>query len=138
MTTPYKLEPRQLRDVWDEIRPGLDHLRRMWPELCTWRSEDVYAAVLQEQAVIYTSEDGFAVCTTETDPYSLRTDLFIWIAYAWDGRRGGMLKKYLQSFIEVAKSLGFSGVCTDSNHPALANEDELEPLYTRYRVNVDG
>jgi hypothetical protein len=138
MNEPIKLKPRNLREVWDEIKPGLQEVKEAWPELSTWRVEDVYAAVLQEQAVIYTTEDGFAVCTLETDEYSLQSDLCIWIAYANEKSRGGMLKKYLTSFIAVAKSLGCSGVTTKSNHLALVGMTELKPVYTHYRVAVDG
>lgn len=136
MEQPYKLEPRPLREVWDQVKPGLEEIKATWPELSTWRVEDVYAAVLQEQAVIYTTEDGWAICTIKTDQYSLKSDLFIWIAYAYPDKRGGVLMKYLPSFIEVAKNLGCSGVSTDSNHQALATK--LTPMYTRYRVPIDG
>lgn len=132
------LEPRNIREVWDEVRPGLEELKELWPELSTWRVEDVYAAVLAEQAVLYMTEDGFAVCTLETDQYNGDSALYIWIAYSHEPQRGGILTKYLPSFIEVAKHLGCKTVTTASNHPALAQFKELEPLYTQYRVKVDG
>lgn len=138
MEQALKLEPRDLREVWDTIKPGLEAVKQAWPELSTWRVEDVYAAVLQEQAVVYTTEDGFAVCMLETDEYSQRSDLFIWIAYSYENGPGGLMKKYLPSFIEVARSLGCRGVSTASNHPALAKIADLKPVYTQYRVLVDG
>ena len=138
MEQPFKLEPRNLREVWDDIKPGLEAIKRDWPELSTWRVEDVYAAVLQEQAVVYTTEDGFAVCMLDTDEFTQQTDLCIWIAYAYEMNRGGMLSKYLPSFIEVARDLGCRGVSTASNHPALAKIADLKPVYTQYRVLVDG
>jgi len=133
-----KLEPRNLREVWDEVKPGLEEIKSAWPELSTWRLEDVYAAVLQEQAVIYTTEDGFAVCMLDTDEFTQQTDLCIWIAYAYEMSRGGMLNKYLPSFIEVARHLGCRGVTTISSHPALAECAALKPMYTQYRAVVDG
>ena len=138
MEQTHKLEPSNIRDVWDDIKPGLEAVKRDWPELSTWRVEDVYAAVLQEQAVVYVTEDGFAVCKLDTDDYSQETMLCIWIAYAYKANRGGILKKYLPSFIEVAKRLGCKGVSTLSNHPALAAMPELTPVYTEYRVTIDG
>ncbi len=138
MEQPLKLKPRDLHEVWDTIKPGLEAIKRDWPELSTWRVEDVYAEVLQERAVIFATEDGFAVCTLETDSYSRESDLFIWIAYAYEKNRGGMLKKYLPSFIEVAKDLGCKGVSTASNHPALDEMTELKLIYSQYRVPVDG
>jgi hypothetical protein len=131
--------------VWDKIKPGLEAIKAEWPEVSTWRVEDVYAAVLAEQAVIYDTEDGFAICNIRTDPYTGQTDLLIWIAYAYENKRGGVMQKYLPSFIEVAKDLGpsfievakdlgCSRVVTLSNHPALASI--LEPVYTLYGVEV--
>lgn len=137
MSPPLTLELRPLREVWDGIKPCLEEMKQTWPELGNWRVEDVYAAVKHGEAVIYTTEDGFAVCTYEVDEYSQEKDLFIWIAYAYDQKRGGILKKYLPSFIEVAKSLGCAGVSTASNHAALTNIPELKPVYTQYRVRID-
>jgi hypothetical protein len=134
MSKPIKLEPCNLREVWDKIKPGLEAVKAEWPEVSTWRVEDVYAAVLAEQAVIYDTEDGFAICNIRTDRYTGQTDLLIWIAYAYENKRGGVMQKYLPSFIEVAKDLGCSRVVTLSNHPALASI--LEPVYTLYGVEV--
>ena len=136
MTKPITLEPSNIREVWDTIKPGLEELKAEWPMLGSWRVEDVYAAVLAEQAVLYAVEEGFAICTLDTDKYNGETDLYIWIAYAYEGNRGGILKKYLPSFIEAAKSFGCSGVTTASNHPALAQIEELEPMFTQYRVKL--
>jgi hypothetical protein len=134
MTEPFKLEPCDIREVWDKIKPGLEEIKAEWPVQNTWRVEDVYAAVIAEQAVLYDTEDGFAICNLRVDQYSGATDLLIWIAYAYDNKRGGILKKYLPSFIEVAKHLGCGRVVTLSRHPALAKV--LEPVYTMYGVNV--
>ena len=134
----HPLVPRNLQEVWDTIKPYLEEMKAgPDPALSTWRVEDVYAAVLQERAVIYTTDDGFAICMVDTDEFSLKSDLFIWIAYAYQPKRGNILAKYLPSFIEVAKDLGYSGVSTVSNHPALAKMTGMTPIYTRYRVEVD-
>jgi len=133
-----KLEPCNIREVWDRIRPGLEEIKATWPKYCTWRVEDVYAEVIMEQAVLYAVDDGFAVCTLDTDQYTGETDLCIWIAYAYN-KHSGTLNKYLPSFIAVAKDLGCRGVSTRSNHPALsALFDEEHRVYTKYRVDVDG
>lgn len=135
MTEPIKLEPCNIRDVWDKIKPGLEAIKAEWPAYSTWRVEDVYAAVIAEQAVLYDTEDGFAICNLHTDQYTGDTDLVIWIAYAYRKNSGAMMK-YLPSFIEVARELGCKRVTTFSNHPALATI--LEPVYTLYGVKVDG
>lgn len=137
MTTPYKLVPSKLHEVWDDIRPGLEEIKQRWPELSTWRVEDVYAAIKYEDAVVYVTEDGFAVCTILPDAYTKKADLFIWIAYAYEPKRGGMLQKYLDSFVEVAREMGCEGVCTESSHPALEGFDAMYRVYSHYRVPVN-
>lgn len=137
MTNTFILEPKNIRELWDKIKPCLEELKVEWPALSTWHVEDVYAAVIAEQAILYANEDGFAVCTLDTDQYNGKTDLFIWIAYSYEDKRGGILKKYLPSFIEVAKHLGCSGVTTISANPVLAYMPELKATYTHYRVVVE-
>jgi hypothetical protein len=138
MEQAIKLEPCNIREVWDRIKPGLEEIKAQWPDLSSWRVEDVYASVIMEQAVLYETEDGFAICTLDTDQYTGNADLCIWIAYAYS-KKSGTLNKYLPSFIEVAKDLGCKGVSTLSNHPALsALFDDDHRVYTKYRVNIDG
>ncbi len=136
MRQPIKLEPRNLREVWPRMRPCLEEMRRDWPELGTWLVEDVYTSIANSESVVYMTEEGFAVCRTNTDQYSGETDLFIWIAYSFEPG-GNMIEKYLPSFIEVAKDLGYRAVATQSNHPALAKVSKLVPVFTEYRVLVD-
>jgi len=135
MAEPIKLEPSDIRAHWDDIRPGLCQIKDEWPDLSTWRVEDVYHEVLSGRAILYYTEDGFAVCALETDEYSGESDLFIWIAFSFG--TAGMIPKYLPSFIEVAKHLGCKGVSTVSNHPAL-EKAPIERLYSKYRVKIDG
>ncbi len=101
MTECIKLEPCSIRECWDRVRPGLEQIKARWPASNTWRPEDIYAEVVGGDAVLYMTEDGFAICTIENDRWTGTSDLFIWIAYAHEP--GGMLKKYWPSFIEVAK-----------------------------------
>jgi hypothetical protein len=137
MTNALTLEPCDIRELWDVVKPGLEAIKTQWPELSTWRVEDIYAAVIAEQAVLYANEDGFAVCSIDTDQYSHERDLFIWVAYAYEPGNN-LLQKYSASFIAVAKRLGCKGVITESNHPALAKMEGIEPMYTRYRVMPNG
>lgn len=134
MPKPLTLEPQDIRKEWDRIKDGLVEIKAEYPELSTWRVEDVYASVIAERSVLYIVEDGFAICSLDVDEYSGKTDFYIWIAYSFKPK-GNMIKKYLPSFIEVAKNLGCVAVTTVSNHPALAKI--LEPEYVKYRVPVD-
>lgn len=140
MTEIYTLEPRDVREVWDQIKPGLEEIKATWPGPgTTWNLEDVYDALIAGQAVVYIGhdEDGFAICMPDEDQYTKEVDLFVWIAYSPTDKRGGMLKKYLPSFISIARSLGFKGVSTISKHPALENFGGMRREYSLYRVLVD-
>ena len=138
MTKPYKLEPSDIRQCWDEVRPGLEEIKAQWPKASTWRPEDVYAEVVNGNAVLYRTEDGFAVCTIEPDKWTGTSDLFIWIAYSPADKRGGMLQKYWLSFIEVAEHLGCRGIQTGSLHPALESWGVMDKTHTIYRYELNG
>ena len=139
MEQPIKLEPCNIREAWDRIKPGLEEIKAAWPKYSTWRVEDVYAEVIMERAVLYANDDGFAVCTLDTDQYTGETELLIWIAYAYN-KKSGTLNKYLPSFVAVARDLGCKGVSTFSNHPALdvLFDDDDYKVYTKYRIEVYG
>ncbi len=136
MTEYIKLEPCSIRDEWDKIRPGLEEIKERWPNSNTWRPEDVYAAVVNDDAVLYKTEDGFAICTLDTDRWTGDKDLFIWIAYSYLPGNNGMLQKYWPSFIEEAKRLGCKGIKTGSLHPALDSWNVMERIYTTYRYAI--
>lgn len=136
MTDKYKLEPSDIRQYWDEVRPGLERIKAQMPKACSWRPEDIYAACVNGDAVLYRTEDGFAVCTLETDQYSGTSDLLIWIACSYHPEGRGMLKKYWPSFIEVAAHLGCRGIQTQTLHPALDSWGGMDKLYTTYRYKL--
>jgi hypothetical protein len=138
MTDTYKLEPSDIRQCWDEVRPGLEAIKTNMAKACTWRVEDVYAACVNNDAVLYRTEDGFAVCTLEPDRFTGDTDLLIWIAYSYKPESSGTLTKYWPSFIEVAARLGCRGIQTQSLHPALDSWGVMDKLYTTYRYELNG
>ena len=136
MPEAIKLEPASVSDSWKAILPYLMDIQAMWPELNNWTIEEVYEKLVAGDALLfYVPEDGFAICAPEYDDIAGETDLFIWIAFSFAERGAGMIRKYLPSFVEIAKELDFAGVSTVSLHPAL---DEVMPLqYRRYKVKVD-
>ena len=131
-----KLEPQDIRQFWDEVSPGLKEIKERWPTSNTWRLEDVYAEVVNGDAVLYRTADGFAICALETDRWTGNSDLFIWIAYSYAEGQNGMLTKYWPSFIEEAKRLGCKGIQTGSLHPALDSWNVMERLYITYRHEI--
>lgn len=137
MADPIKLEPSDIRVHWGAVLPGLEEIKEKWPQSNTWRPEDVYAAVVNDDAVLYMTEDGFAICALETDRWTGTSDLFIWIAYSFHNKAAGLLQKYWPSFIAIAKHLGCRGIQTGSLHPALDSWNGMERLYTTYRYELD-
>jgi len=135
MTEPIKIEPCSIRDEWDEIRPGLEEIKARWPKSNTWSLQDVYDTVVNEEAVLYKSEDGFAICALETDRWTGESDFFIWIVYSF-GKENGMLRKYWPSFIEVAKHLGCKGVQMGSCRPGFDSWNGMERINSTYRYEI--
>ena len=89
--------------VWDKVKAGCEEIREMFPYL-PWRSEDVYSALRNNTALLYTSPDGFAVCTIEMHPISGERTFHCWIAYAYQ-RNLDMVGAHFDFFLSEAKRL---------------------------------
>lgn len=78
--------PHQLRDVWDEVRPGLEYVKASSEEL--WTPEDIYARCLYDQAALYVFRDdegaliGFGVFEVYFFPLDPTPCLNIWIGFS--------------------------------------------------------
>ena len=70
-----------IREEWSWVKTGVDKILEANKHL-TYRPEDVYAACVGGQAVLWTTEEGFAVTTTEVDEFTNDKTLLIWIACA--------------------------------------------------------
>jgi len=100
------------RREWDWIRPGVEEILRSSRSL-TYRAEDVYAACVNQQAVLWITSEGFVVSTTETDTFTGKKTMFLWLA--WAKEKGNSLVSKYQSFFErVAREAGYSYLETRS------------------------
>lgn len=92
-----------VRDVWDEVRLGLDYTKNKID--APWRPEDIYAACLSGTAYLYTGETGFVVVQPKTDPFSGAPELFVWVAFA---RGDKNIERFQESVDALATDHGYS------------------------------
>jgi len=111
-----------VRREWDWVRPGIEEILRNAKTL-TYRPEDVYAACVNGQAVLWITSEGFVVSTTEVDHFTGKKTMFLWLA--WAKEKGNSLVSKYQSFFErVAREAGYSYLETRS--PFLGLMSHLE------------
>ena len=101
---------QDVRDVWDEIRPGLDHTQRKIN--APWRPEDVYAACVAGKAYVYINDHGFIVVQPQTNAFDGRHELFLWVAYA---RGQNNIATFQDQVDEIAIEHGFDRIVMWSN-----------------------
>ena len=110
------------RREWDWVKPGVEEILRNSKTL-TYRAEDVYAACVNGQAVLWVTSEGFVVSTTEVDHFTGKKTMFLWLA--WAKEKGNSLVSKYQSFFErVAREAGYSYLETRS--PFLGLMSHLE------------
>lgn len=95
-----------IREEWDWVKAGVQKILDSNKHL-TYRAEDVYAACVGGQAVLWTTEEGFAITTTEVDEFTNNKTLLIWIA--WTKRKGGKVGiVHTDFFTDLAKEHGYA------------------------------
>ena len=102
-----------VRDYWDEMKPGLEWTRQKIG--APWRPEDVYAACLSGSAFVYSGETGFVVVQPKTDPFNGKPELFVWIAFAFDGLNN--IERFQSSVDRLAQDFGFEKLTMWTNRP---------------------
>jgi hypothetical protein len=101
-----------IRREWDWVRPGLDEICAASRSL-TYRAEDVYAACVNKQAVLWTTSEGFVISSTEIDQFTGEKTMFLWLAWA-KVRGTSLVSKYQAFFEQVAREAGYSTLETRS------------------------
>lgn len=97
-----------VRSEWDWVGYGVQDILKQDVNL-TFRPEDVYAACLMEQALLWTTDEGFVVTTSEVDQFTGERTFLIWLA--WARLRGQNLAlKHRVFFEEAAKDAGFAKI----------------------------
>lgn len=118
-----------IRKEWHWVKPGIQEILSESSSL-TFRAEDVYAACISQQAVLWVAEDGFVISTSEVDPFTDERTMFLWLAWAKE-RGNDLVSKYNGFFEQVARDAGYKQMETRS--PFLG----LMPHLTERGWNVD-
>lgn len=101
-----------IRDVWDDIRPGLERTKAKVG--APWRPEDVYAACLAREAYLYKGETGFVVAQPKNDPFNGKPELLIWIAFA---EGDGNIERFQPAVDQLARDHEFEKLTMWTNRP---------------------
>lgn len=108
-----------IREEWYWVKRGIDEILEEQPRL-TFRPEDVYAACLNGDAVLWVAPEGFVINTVEHDEFSGDKTFLIWLAWAKD-RGQSCAIKYYPFFERTAKEYGFNQI--ETRTPIAALED---------------
>lgn len=102
-----------IRAEWVWVKTGVERILEANKHL-TYRPEDVYAACVSGEAVLWVTEEGFAVTTTEVDEFTNAKTLLIWIA--WAKRKGQKVGHvHTDFFLEIAKEHEYTKLEIRSN-----------------------
>lgn len=97
-----------VREEWNWVKYGIEEILKEDRNL-TFRPEDVYALCVAEQAVLWTTDDGFVVSTGELDPFTGERTFLVWLA--WARQRGNNLAvQHRDFFEEAARGAGFTKI----------------------------
>jgi len=108
-----------IREVWDWVKLGLQEILDENRHL-TWRPEDIYAACLSGEALLFTAPEGFVVTTVKIDEFNNKKTLFLWTAWAEERGTHNILR-YSPFFENVARELECTSLET------WTQVDEIEP-----------
>lgn len=124
-----------VREEWVWVKPGVEEILKVDPKL-TFRPEDVYAACVMNQAQLWVASEGFVVTSGETDPFTNRRTLVLWLAWAFN-RGTDMVSKYQNFFGDLARQTGYVQLETRSavrelqGHLTTRGWDVNTVVYTR-------
>ena len=110
MATEDKPLLANVRQEWDWVKQGIDEILAEQPQL-TCRPEDVYAAVLNGEALLWVAPEGFVITTEQSDEFTGAKTFFIWLAWAKE-RGQSCAIKYLPFFAKLAKENGYKNIET--------------------------
>lgn len=99
------------------VAPAVEEILEDNPQL-TYTAADVYLACAQGQATLWTTDEGMVVTTGETDIFTGKRTMLVWLA--WSKKRGtNIAAKHEDFFIEQAKLGGFTKLEVRSAVPEL-------------------
>jgi len=121
MATADKPLLANVRQEWEWVKRGIEEIIAEQPRL-TFRPEDVYAAVLNGEALLWVAPEGFVITTEQDDEFTDKKSFFVWLAWAKE-RGQSCVVKYFSFFAQIAKQHGFSHI--EVRTPITALEEYL-------------
>lgn len=124
-----RLTLTNIREVWDQVRPGLEYVKDKVK--APWRPEDIYAACASETAALYLGDTGFIVVQPKTCPFTGKPELLIWVAYA---KGSGNIEQFQEVIDDLAEEHGFKKLTMWTTRPGfarIAGWKELATVYER-------
>lgn len=106
------LIPADIREVWEQVLPGLTHVKTKTK--ARWRPEDVYVSCVVGTAYLYLGEPGFVVVQPKEDPFTGERELLVWIAYS---NAQGSVATFQAAVDALALDHGFTKLTMWSNRP---------------------
>ena len=95
----------RIEDNLDWVVPAIEEILSETPQL-TFTAADVFLACAQNQATLWTTDEGLVVTTGETDIFTGKRTMLVWLA--WAKKRGtSLVAQHQDFFIEQAKQGGF-------------------------------
>src|SRR6185295_9987470 len=95
------IPPQDLRSVWDEIKQGLEEVRKSSHD--PWIPEDVYAEIKNGTATLHVEKDGGGFVVLQKLNQYDGIALHIWCAYSKSLKP---LEVYIAEIEQMARSIG--------------------------------
>ena len=106
-----------IRHEWHWVKPGIEEILSADSDL-TFLPEDVYAYCKSGAALLWVTDDGFVVTTTETDEFTGDKTFLVWLAWA-KSRGSNLAVLHYEFFAGRAREVGYAQIEVRSSVPAL-------------------
>lgn len=106
----HRFKSADIDEVWDQIEPGLSIVKAR--TCAAWDPAHVRKAVRAGEAQLMTGPEGFIVWRIKACKFTGRIVFWLWIAY---GEGGGIIERYEDQIVELARCCGADAVAFESN-----------------------
>jgi hypothetical protein len=103
-TSMNKMRVAEIRDEWSWVKEGVEAVHASLP-VADWVPDDLFDRCNTGQAILFVSDEGFAVFMVVTNPLTLERTWFNWICWAKEGTGTGVIAKYFDYFCDLGRQL---------------------------------
>lgn len=126
------LQPADIRQVWDQILPGLLDLKARYP--LDWRPEDVYAACVNGTSELFLSDSGFLVTELTENQFDTTLEFLVWVAY---DRSPDAQSRYLSEVEAMARARGAKRLVMVSSRKGWERAGYWTATFIHYERDLD-